>query len=212
MSVRSPSSTKKYSARALAAGSAFCPACRRLTDRDAEFCPSCGFMGEHTMSIFPVSAPPLDEIGDHAGLFEPREKEVIQRAIQAMRKRFPQIQWKIVTANLERKDATGLFAFWLLNVSPLGSAEKAGDRRWTVLIVITPTGEIAFVPGYSVEVWLSGQDWTQLIRTLHSGIRRRGYVSGIQGFLEIAEKKLEQSWRRMRGKIKASKDGREEDR
>lgn len=204
MSVRFSSSRKKYSARGIAAGSAFCPACRKLTDRDAAVCPTCGFAGEQTMSIFPIPAPPLEVISDHAKLFSESEESLIRRSIAGMRRRFPQIHWKVVTASLGEEDA-GLFSFWLLNVSPPGHDEEPGTRQWTVLLVILANGDVAVVPGYAAEVWLSGHDWTRLLRTFQTNIRRKGYGNAIRDFLKEASYVFFRSWLRARGRVRKSK-------
>jgi hypothetical protein len=195
MSGQSSTQKKKYSARTLAVGAVFCPACgRRLADRDSDSCPACGFVGQDTMSIFRAVAPPLELISDHARLFSEKDQSVILKSIRAIRKAFPQIHWRIVTADLQGSEDVGLFSFWLLNVSPPGSDEEPGMRPWTVLLVIMADGDVAVTPGYSAEVWLSGHDWSRLLRTLHGELKMKRYGKGIRKFLADGSVFLENSW------------------
>lgn len=195
-------STKKYSARGFAIGSVFCPACRKLTNREVVVCPACGFHGQHTMSIFPVQAPPLDLISDHACLFSDPDKLLIRRGIERMQRRFPQIRWRVVTADLHGKEDAGLFSFWLLNVSPPSKGEEPNARAWTILLVVLAHGEIAVVPGYSAEVWFSGHDWSWLLGIFQRRSRKRGYGIAVRDFLIGAEDRLERSWFRMKKRMK----------
>lgn len=195
MSGHSLNVRKKYSARALSVGAVFCPACRRrLTDRDSDFCPACGFMGEDTMRIFRMAAPPLETISDHARLFSAKDEAVILKSIRQIRRQFPQIHWRVVTAVLRDDDDVGLFSFWLLNVSPLGKGEDDSMRPWTVLLVILDDGDVAVTPGYAAEVWLSGHDWSQLLRELHGEMRAKRYGRGIRDFFDRGSAFLENSW------------------
>lgn len=196
---------KKYSARALSAGSAFCPACKKLTDREAPVCPACGFAGEHTMSIFSVSPPPLEVVADYAKLFKPGDEAKILKAIRGMRRAFPQIHWNVVTVNLPPEDDISLFSFWLLNVSPPGTAQELKDRPWTVLLVLQANGDVAVVPGYAAEVWLSGETWSRLMRSMARRIPRDGYGDAIAEFMKQGEIYLQNSWQKAINRTRRSK-------
>lgn len=194
---------KKYSARSLAAGAVFCPACRKkLEDRGIQKCPACGFAGEHTMWLFPLDPPPLETISDHAELFSPRDLALVRKSIELLRKQFPQIHWKVVTASLREDEDAGLFSFWLLNVSPPGGQEMPGCRAWTVLFVIFADGQTAIVPGYSAEIWLSGHDWGRLLKGFMVVVKRKGYGIAVRNFMREAGRALDKSWMKARRAVR----------
>jgi hypothetical protein len=196
MSGHSLNPKKRYSARTLAVGAVFCPSCgRRLADRDSDRCPACGFVGEDTMKMFRAVAPPLEVISDHARLFSENDKIRILKSIRKIRRAFPQIHWRIATADLQGNDDVGLFSFWLLNVSPLGQDEEPDLRPWTVLLVILADGDLSVTPGYAAEVWLSGHDWSRLLSDLHGELRQRNFSRGIGRFLSDGGRILENAWR-----------------
>jgi hypothetical protein len=157
------------------------------------------------MKLFPMSPPPLEDISDFAELFSSRDRVLIGKSIEGMRRQFPQILWKVATIHLRDHEDPGLFSFWLLNVSPAPAEEQPGDRAWTVLLVIFADGQVAVAPGYSAEVWLSGQDWGRLLRVFLTGARRRGYGAGVHGFLKEAARILDKSWIKARTKVKKSR-------
>lgn len=200
---------KKYSARGLAAGAVFCPSCsKKLDDRYSAFCPACGFTGEHTLSLFPIHPPPLETISDHAKLFTAHDRILIRRAFDGIRRQFPQLHWKVVTASLKQEENLGLFAFWLMNVSPSGSKEEPGSRPWTNLLVILADGRVAVAPGYSAEVWLSGHDWSRLLGEFIIAVRRRGHGVAIRHLMKNAAKALDKSWVKARSQVRKSRSRR----
>ena len=146
------------------------------------------------MRIFRATAPPLEVISDHAELFSSKDEAMILKAIRGIRRGFPQIHWRVATALLRNDDDVGLFSFWLLNVSPLGKGEEDGMRPWTVLLVILADGDVAVTPGYAAEVWLSGHDWSRLLRDLHGEMKLKRYGKGIRDFLARGSVCLENSW------------------
>lgn len=154
------------------------------------------------MQIFRAPAPPLEVISDHAELFSARDESLILESIRKIQRQFPQIHWRVVTAILPEDEDVGLFSFWLLNVSPLGRGEEAEMRPWTVLLVILADGDVAVTPGYAAEVWLSGHDWSRLLRELHGQMRLRRYGKGIRDFLRRGGMFLENSWLVAKGRMR----------
>jgi hypothetical protein len=191
------SSKKKYSASSMAAGAVFCPSCRkRISARDILVCPSCHFTGEDTIGLFPLNPPPLELLSDHAGLFSQADKRAILGGLRAIRRRFPQVHWRVATAKISPDQDPGLFSFWLFNVSPPGAGEDLAMRPWTVLLVILADGTVAVAPGYAAEVWLSGHDWSRLLRDLHERLIDRKFGFSIRKFFDHSGELLAQAWER----------------
>lgn len=167
-----------------------------MSTRDILICPSCHFTGEDTVGLFPMSPPPLEVVADHAGLFSSRDRRAISASLRAMRRRFPQIHWRVATAKISKDQDAGLFAFWLFNVSPAGAGEDLAMRPWTVLLVILADGTVAVAPGYAAEVWLSGHDWSRLLGDLHERLVLKSYGFSIRKFFDHSGDLLEQAWER----------------
>lgn len=153
------------------------------------------------MRIFPFGAPPLERVGDHAGIFGQGERRWLEGVIDSFERHFPQIHWRLATVKLNDPGQLGLFGFWLLNVSPTPADERDGERAWTVLLLIEAEGGVAMVPGYAVEPWLSPDAWETLLGDFSIELRH-SRTAAIEGFFKGAMERLHRSWLQVRDRLK----------
>ena len=152
--------------RRMTPGVITCPSCAGPLKPDSNWCPNCHFTGSTCMEIFPDPPPPLLPILDAAGLFNDRDLRKIESARSAMHARFPQFRWKICSLFLPPEKRLPLFGFWLLNVCPFHGDETDEERAWTVLLLINAAnGQVAAVPGYAAEPFLSDDESRPMAHT-----------------------------------------------
>lgn len=149
------------------------------------------------MAIFPHTPPPLLPILDAAGIFKGGDIQRIESARDALRRRFPQFQWKICSVCLPPETGLSLFGFWLLNVCPFHEKETLDERAWTVLLVInSQTGQAAVVPGYAAEPFLSDDEWKSILATMAPLWQAGKPADAVIRFFKESRKQLDLAWRR----------------
>ncbi|WP_200268933.1 TPM domain-containing protein [Luteolibacter pohnpeiensis] len=146
------------------------------------------------MSLFPYLPPLLEQVTDTANLFSAADVKLIEKEIKRFQRAFPQFHWRVATANLNEHESPSLFAFWLLNVSGLGSDERMENRPWTILLVILRDGSVALAPGYAAEIWLAADRWGKLLAELNRDVRRRNYGPGVRDFIARGALLMGKAW------------------
>lgn len=173
-----------------------CPACAAAVPADAQRCPSCGFTGGDTMTMFPGPPPPLLPLLDAAGLWDAAETHRIETAAENLRRRFPQFHFHVCSVMLPPEMRLPAFGFWLLNTCPLDSGETAEDRAWAVLLLINArTGQAAVVPGYSAEPWLGDDDWTKILSSMAATWTASKPAAAVIRFFETTAAFLDRAWK-----------------
>ena len=182
-----------------------CPACSEVIPLDAKWCPACHFSGADTMERFTDPPPPLKPVLDAAGIWTKLEIRTIESARQKLSRRFPQFRFHVLSVSLPEETSLPVFAFWLLNASPLGLDETAEDRAWSVMLLIdADSGRSAVVPGYSAERWLGDSDWEKALCSMGACWRVGQTAGAVKRFFQTSLSLMEQSWeiRGLRGKRK----------
>lgn len=193
---------REYSARRFAIGSISCPACKAKLERDAKWCPSCGFTGSKTLEMFGDDPPPLLPILDVADIWDEKDQRAIKAAVDRFNRRFPQIRWRICGVALGGEINLPLFGFWLLNASPLAEEETADDRSWTVLLLVDADKRHACVTaGYRAEVWLSDDMWERLLAESKVLFRAGNSGSAVSVLLKSSLALFEKAWHRSRKQL-----------
>ena len=189
--------SRRRSSRRSASGGVSCPSCQGSLNPDAKWCPACNFTGGDTLTMFPESPPPLLPILDAAGILKESELRKVEVAHDRLRRRFPQFQWRICTVRLPRETSLPLLGFWLLNTCPLSENETAGQRAWTVLLLINAdSGQAAVIPGYAAENHLSDDGWKAVIATMAGPWQSGKPADAIVRFFESSGTHLKRAWKR----------------
>jgi hypothetical protein len=174
-----------------------CPACRGNVETDSKQCPACQFIGARTSEMFSDTPPPLLPILDAAGIWNSGELRKIETARDEVRRRFPQIQWRICTVILPPETNLSLFGFWLMNACPLHDTETPEERAWSVLLLIDQaTGHAATIPGYSAESCLTDDCWKDAIATMAPLWRAGKTADAVAAFFRSSRSHLEAAWKK----------------
>lgn len=180
-----------YPAKQLAVGALFCPDCRvRLVDA-VMVCPSCGFTGQRTLTLFPGGAPPMQPFMDQAQCWSPENQKKLLSWVADMRRMFPQIHWCLLSIELPQETRLRLFNFWFFNVSPLSVEEDADKRAWTILLTHDVANQrFAVTPGYQVEPLLADDGWEQLLVMMKKNYQEKGALRAYRDFFRDCQTTL----------------------
>lgn len=193
---------REYSPRRFAIGALSCPACKAKLERDAKWCPSCGFTGSQTLDMFGDDPPPLLPILDVANIWDEKDQRAIKAAVARFNRRFPQIRWCICGVALGSEISLPLFGFWLLNASPLAEQETADDRSWTLLLLMdSDTRRACVTAGYRAEVWLSDDMWEKALAETKEPFRTGNPGLAVSAFLKSSQALFEKAWHRSRKQL-----------
>lgn len=193
---------REYSPRRFAVGAIFCPCCRAKLEREAQWCPACGFTGAKTLEMFGDNPPPLLPLLDVADLWNAKDQRLIKAAISRFNRRFPQIRWRICGVALGKEVHLPLFGFWLLNACPLANGETADDRSWTVLLLVdSDTLHASVTTGYRAEVWLSDDMWEKALEQTKHPFQAGNPGLAVSAFLKTSRSLLEKAWHRSRKQL-----------
>lgn len=149
------------------------------------------------MRIFTDSPPPLLPILDAAGIFKDKDVRRIEAGRDALRRRFPQFQWRICTVCLTAETSLPLFGFWLLNACPFHENETLEERAWTILLLVNAdSGQAAVVTGYAAEPFLSDEEWKDILATMSEPWRSGLPADAVLRFFKSSRYQLNRAWRR----------------
>lgn len=149
------------------------------------------------MEMFSDSPPPLLPILDAADIFTRDDVLHIEAARDAIRRDFPQFQWRICTVAMPPDTNLSIFGFWLLNACPLHEDETKDERTWTILLLINAgTGQAAVIPGYAAEPFLSDDDWKKILGSMAQSWSMGRSAEAVVRFFECAGELLKLAWKR----------------
>lgn len=198
---------REYSPKRFAISSVACPSCHVKLERDAMWCPTCGFTGAKSLAMFGDSPPPLMPILDVANLWDGKGRKKIAAAVNLFGKRFPQIRWRICAVALGQEISLPLFGFWLTNVCPLMPDETEDDRLWTILLLVDAnSGRASVTTGYRAEVWLSDEMWATALAEVTAPFRRGDPALAVTAFLKSSRTFFEKAWKRSQKQLTPSPD------
>lgn len=180
-----------------------CPSCLQRLSEPVNRCPGCDFTGADTIAMFPLPLPPLQMVFDAAGLWTDPELLKIKHRLEKFQRRFPQIHWSLYSLDAGEVTNLRLFAFWLLNASPLAEHESEEQRAWTILVVFNgASGKVTLAPGYGVEPWLSDDQWQRALISMSEAWNAGKRWRGLSRFFDVSEKLLQSAHARVRKQLR----------
>jgi hypothetical protein len=195
--------TLRDTAKRFATGAQVCPSCLLPLAESVNWCPGCQFSGADTLEMFPIPLAPLQTVLDAANLWMADDLVKIERRMETLRQRFPQIRWSLYSLDAEDVPNLRLFGFWLLNASPLNEGETEEQRAWTIVIVFNEAnGKVVLVPGYGVEPWVPDEQWRQALSTMAEPWNQGRRRLALERFFEAAEKSLRQAYSRVNRQLR----------
>lgn len=178
---------KVYQAGHFAVSAFSCPGCRAVVADSVEQCPKCGYSGNLVLEKFPFQAPEMARYIDPDEHLSSADREVIDRSLNDLAKRFPQPRFCFCLVDLEPETDPREFGFWLFNASPVDGPDEEKLRPWTILLVIdNANGRASITSGYEIEPFLDEDRWTALLRQEGQFFLSRSYGSAVLRFVDGA--------------------------
>lgn len=197
---------KVYRAKSFAVSALTCPSCHGILVEAAVECPRCGYDGRAAVARFPFEAPLLERWIDPRGFVGEREQRKVNKALDRLTERFPQVRVCFCLVELARETDLREFGFWMLNASPVPDAEEAKRRPWTVLLLLDEANVRASVTaGYAVEPFLSDEDLVAVLFRSRRAFLGRDFETGLVGFVEGLSKVLDDGADRAEQKLARSR-------
>ncbi len=178
---------KIYRAGSFAVSAMACPGCRAIVAESVDQCPQCGYSGHSAVEKFPFAAPALERYLDPNEHFSGADREVIDRSLDDLAKRFPQPRFCFCVVDLEEETDPREFGFWMLNASPVSGPDEEKLRPWTILLVIdNANGRASITSGYAIEPFLNEEGWAALLLQERQFFSSRNYGAAVLKFVDGA--------------------------
>ena len=131
-------------------------------------------------------------VADTAGLLRSGDAAKINRRIQALQKRFPQLTVQVVLHRFAAEHPFEMHAFWMFNAGAFAGEFQRGKDNRALLIAVDPDrGESAIVPGYGLEPLLGKEALDHLLEMAGPAFRQGRWLAGFDVLFEGLERLLE---------------------
>jgi len=162
-----------------------CPSCQYVLEESADKCSKCGFSGQVSVEKFPFPPPPLGPVLDPNGYLSKQEATAINKKVQKLQKRLPQIRFLNCLVPLGEDVNLREFGFWLLNAGQLKEGDDA--KTFAVLFLIDPKDKaISVTVGYGLDALIMDTQWVQVCESCRDLCYRQKFGEGIELFLDEA--------------------------
>ncbi|HEY1082443.1 MAG TPA: hypothetical protein VGE29_09295 [Prosthecobacter sp.] len=168
-----------------------CPACRHPALEHDQVCSRCGFSLEalaQKMGVAPTLTVPL---ADQARVMTSHDRRQALDAAQTLHRRFPQLSFAAVLAELSPEVPLPLHAFWLFNRGSLFSAvERGGDNHGVLLLVDPETRQAVSMIGYGLEPFVNPQVLEVCLAAASASLMKGLWGAAIGAFVRELERQL----------------------
>lgn len=171
-----------------------CPSCQVAFSAPVPQCPNCNFtlaQIERKFGIVPYFARYLT---DRAGELSSREVDKLRALLQLFQRKFPQLLFSVLVADLGPNFSISEYAFWLINRARFSALDAVGPKNFDLLLIVDPESEAAaLIVGYGLEEYLSEQDLHDALVTMNEGFRLCDFALGIRQCIECVIERLRES-------------------
>jgi uncharacterized membrane protein YgcG len=131
-------------------------------------------------------------VADTVGSLRSGDYSKLNRRIQAIQRRFPQIIVQVVMHRFPAEHPFSMHAFWLFNAGAFAGEFKRGRDNRALLIVVDPfRQESAIVPGYGLEPILKQEALDHLLEMSGPAFGEGKWLIGFEVLLDGLELLLE---------------------
>ncbi len=170
----------------------------------AESCPACGYTAETALRNFPFEAEHLERFVDPQGRINAKTRREANRALNELRREFPQVRPYIFVARLPPNIDVREFGFWLFNRSAPANKKEKAERPWGLLFVFDRTSRSAsLTAGYAIEPFLGHDELKSALTAArdpfvsgHYGKGIAAMVRELKGFLRTSHQKAAEELKR----------------
>jgi uncharacterized membrane protein YgcG len=131
-------------------------------------------------------------VADTVGCLKGGESTKLNRRIQGLQRRFPQLTVQVVMHRFPAEHPFTMHAFWLFNAGALAGEFQRGKDNRALLVVVDPyRQESAIVPGYALEPLLDQEALDHLLEMSAPAFREGKWMIGFEVLLDGLELLLE---------------------
>jgi len=132
-----------------------CPYCHVPLTETSKECPSCQISLRSANALL----GPVPRFGkgltDELHAIEKGSDKKIQRALETLTKRFPQVDMHVLVKKFNRQYPIGTHLFWLFNQGEFCPSDRKGGKNHSILLGLDPKqGQIGLIVGYGLEPFL----------------------------------------------------------
>ncbi|MDF1751864.1 MAG: TPM domain-containing protein [Verrucomicrobiales bacterium] len=177
-----------------------CPSCQRPVDHEAESCYSCGYSAIESMKRFGSNQVKMRRVHDAADCLRVKDSEMIERTLNRLEKRFPQLVFAVYLGDLNETISIGELGFWLLNQVTIEGAGYAKTNESAVLLVVDVNFKKAGLSlGYFTEMLLGEEDCLRALAAGRSHFANGEFGTGVVDLFTKVEKSLIKQAKKMKG-------------
>jgi hypothetical protein len=157
-----------------------CPRCVQKIHRAAESCPHCGYSMADADARFGCEDVRMRLLTDQAGIFRRGDRSRVERAMERMGRRFPQLFVAVFTGSLGEISQLRQFGFWLLNRAAFEDLPPDKPNEAGILLTIDPESKAAgIVFGYLLDPYLDESDTFECLSRAHAYWLEGHYAEGV---------------------------------
>lgn len=169
-----------------------CPYCQTPLRPDVAECPACMLTFPKTSALVGAMPRLSPIVADTIGGLKGGDSTKLNRRIQRLQKRFPQLNVQVVMHRFPAEHPFSMHAFWLFNAGAFAGEFKRGKDNHALLIAVDPyRQESAIVPGYGLERLLKQEALDHLLEMSGPAFGEGKWLLGFEALLDGLELLLE---------------------
>lgn len=132
-----------------------CPYCRSPLNENSKECPSC-LLSLYTANSLLAPLPRTARgLTDTVGVLEKGADKKINRALNALERKFPQVDMHVLLRKFDGQFPLSTHLFWLFNQGDFCADNQKGGKNHAILLGLDPkSGKIGLIVGYGLEPFL----------------------------------------------------------
>ena len=168
-----------------------CPSCHAPLSAPLSQCPKCKLTLEQLDRKFGLVPLYSRYLTDRTGKLSLHEIKQLRDLLALFQRKFPQILFSVLLANLGAGTPISEYAFWLINRARFGTLDAVGSKNFELLLVVDPAGKTALLTaGYGLENYLPEQELENALAAASDSLQSGDLVRGIRDCIEFMMNRL----------------------
>ena len=173
-----------------------CPGCHRVLPAPVDQCPFCAYNAWTCVDHFPYSPPPLDRYIDVENRLSNEDRARLDRVIDAVESDLPQVRLFVCLVKLLPGTDARECGFWMLNASVPRDEVEAGQRPWSVLLLLdTGASSASATTGYGLDPFVSDALLRAALTAGQPDWQEGNFSAGVVKFVQQLHHALKQAHR-----------------
>lgn len=128
---------------------------------------------------------------DRSSELTTREINKLRDLLRLFERKFPQLLFSVLVANLSSQVSISEYAFWLINRARFSALDAIGPKNFDLLLIVDPAAQSsALIVGYALEDYLSEQDLENALVAASNSFRTGDFAGGIRECVEFMIRRL----------------------